>query len=131
MMKSLFKNVDCVSFYVDNLEDGIDFYSNKLGLKLLWKTGTSCGLGLSDDITEVVLCKEKNPIVDFKVDNVNDALNSFVSAGGKLVYGPFKIDIGNCAVVLDKWGNEYCILDMTNGTYDTDNSGNVTGVSKK
>lgn len=30
------------------------------------------------------------------------------------------IDIGKCAVVSDRWGNRYYILDMTKGTYDTD-----------
>lgn len=51
----IFSNVDCVSFYVDNIDDGIAFYSLLLGLKLLWRASNSCGLGLENDITEVVL----------------------------------------------------------------------------
>ena len=77
MEKSLFQNVDCVSFYVDNLNEGIKFYSESLGLKLLWRTDTSCGLGMSNDLTEVVLVKEHNPIVDFKVESVEEALPKF------------------------------------------------------
>lgn len=128
-MKSIFENVDCVSFYVDNLDEGIKYYSS-LGLKLLWRASKSCGMGLDNDITEVVLVTEHNPIVDFKVEDVNKALKSIIEAGGVLVYGPFDIDIGKCAVVKDKWNNEYCILDMTNGKYTTDEKCNVTGVKK-
>lgn len=124
----IFSNVDCVSFYVENLDDGITFYSKLLGLKLLWRASNSCGLGLENDITEVVLVTEHNPVVQFKVDSVESALDRFLKAGGTLVYGPFDIDIGKCAVVKDKWENQFCILDMSKGKYTVDNNGNVTGV---
>lgn len=130
-MNSLFQNVDCVSFYVDDIDKGIKFYQDSLGLKLLWRTEKACGLGMKNDITEVVLVTEHNPIVDFKVESVEDALQTFVNAGGKLIYGPFEIDIGKCAVVEDEWKNQYCILDMSKGTYDVDEKGNAVGVSKK
>jgi len=130
-MKSLFENVDCISLYVDDLDEGFKFYSEALGLSLIWRTDTSIGLGMDKDITEVVLVKERNQMVDFKVESVVEAIPQFEEAGGKVVYGPFDIPIGKCAVIRDKWENEYCILDMTNGTYDTDENSAVTGVSKK
>ena len=128
MMDSLFQNVDWVSFYVDNIDQGIAFYS-ALGLKLLWRAEKSCGLGMSDDITEVVLVTEHNPVVQFKVESVKEALPVFVKSGGKVEAEPFDIDIGKCAVVADRWGNSYCLLDMSKGKYTTDEKGNVTGVS--
>lgn len=70
-------------------------------------------------------------MVDIKVENVEKALAVFVKAGGKVEDGPFDIDIGKCAVVADPWGNRYCLLDMTKGTYDTTSEGVVSGVSKK
>lgn len=127
-MDSLFQNVDCVSFYVDHIDDGIAFYT-ALGLKLLWRAEASCGLGMSGDITEVVLVTKHNPVVQFKVESVLAALPVFVQAGGKVDLEPFDIDIGKCAVVSDRWGNQYCLLDMTKGKYTTDVQGNVTGVS--
>lgn len=127
-MDSLFQNVDCVSFYVDNIDEGIAFYS-ALGLKLLWRADTSCGLGMSGDITEVVLVTEHNPVAQFKVDSVAAALPIFEKAGGKIEVDSFDIDIGKCAVVSDKWGNRYCLLDMTKGLYTTDAEGNVAGVA--
>lgn len=131
MEEPIFTNVDCISLYVPDLDAGIAFYSQALGLKLLWRHADSCGLGMPEDVTEVVLCTSKNPMVDFKVPSVAEALERFVSNGGSCEYGPFDIDIGKCAVVRDHWGNQYCILDMSKGTYDTDETGNVTGVSRK
>lgn len=128
MTDSLFQNVDCVSFYVDDIGEGIAFYS-ALGLKLLWRADTSCGLGMSGDITEVVLVTEHNPVAQFKVDSVEEALPVFEKAGGRVELEVFDIDIGKCAVVSDSWGNRYCLLDMTKGKYTTDAQGNVTGVA--
>lgn len=128
MQKPIFQNVDCVSFYVDNLDAGLDFYSAGLGLKLLWRTENACGLGLRDDITEVVLVTEHNPTAQFKVDSVEEALPEFIRAGGAVEYGPFDIDIGKCAVVKDKWDNRYCLLDMTKGKYKVDEAGTVIGL---
>ena len=130
-MKPLFENVDCVSFTVDSLEKGLAFYRNSLGLKLLWKKDKSCGLGMENDITEVVLVEADNPMVDIKVESVEDALIAFRDAGGTVLSGPFDIDIGKCAVVRDPFGNTYCILDQSSGTYDVDENGNAVGVSHK
>lgn len=128
-MSSLFQNVDCISFYVGDIDEGIKFYS-ALGMKLLWRADASCGLGMDNDVTEVVLVTEHNPVAQFKVQSVEEALPVFLRAGGKIELGPFDIDIGKCAVVSDLWDNRYCLLDMTKGMYTTDAQGNVTGVSK-
>ncbi len=128
MEKSLFQNVDCVSFFVDDIDAGIDFYSNALGLELLWRAKNSCGLGMPNGVAEVVLVTEHNPIVDFKVECVEDAIPKFIAAGGSVRLGPFDIDIGKCAVVRDKWQNEYCILDMTKGRYAVSDNKDVIGL---
>ncbi len=127
----LFENVDCISMFVDDVEKGLDFYQKALGLKLLWRTEGSCGLGMPNGIAEIVLVTAHNPMVDLKVASVEEALPRFTQAGGTVEYGPFDIDIGKCAVVVDLWGNRYCILDMTKGAYDVDGSGSVNGVSQK
>lgn len=127
----MFENVDCISFYVDDIDKGLTFYQKSLGLKLLWRAENSCGLGMQNGITELVLVTRHNPMANMKVDSVEKALPEFIKAGGKLEYGPFDIDIGKCAVVSDPWENRYCILDMSKGTYDVDENGNVVGVSVK
>ena len=131
MSAPLFENVDCVSMYVENLDDGLRFYRDALGLRLLWRAENSCGLGMVEGITEVVLVTARNPMVDMKVARVEDAVERFTAAGGVLEYGPFDIDIGKCCVVCDPWGNRYCLLDMTKGTYDVNAQGLVSGVSVK
>lgn len=131
MQEVLFQNVDCVHLRVTSPEEGLDFYRDGLALKLLWRTETACGLGTKNGFTEIVLSTEDFLTVDMRVKNVRQALQVFTAVGGKLEGEPFGIDIGECAVVTDPFGNKYCILDDTNGTYDTTEGGLVGGVSKK
>lgn len=127
----LFEKIDCIHVQVANLESGLDFYQKSLGLKLLWRTQDACGLGMDADESEIVISTRDYITVDLKVENVEEALKIFTQAGGKVEEGPLNIDIGKCAVVSDLWGNKYCLLDMTNGTYDTGDDGTVCGVSIK
>lgn len=130
-MSGLFESVDCVELYVSNLDEGIKYYCDCMGLKLLWRTETSIGLGMENDIAEIVIQNERKKMnVDFKVESVTDSIDKIVNAGGKVQYGPFDIAIGKCAVVCDKWDNEYVILDMSKGRYMTDDFGNVIGVGR-
>lgn len=130
-MSGLLKNVDCIELYVYDLDDGIKYYCDFMGLKLLWRADTSVGLGMENDITEIVLQTDRKKMnVDFKVDSVVDSIEKIINSGGKIIYGPFDIPIGKCAVIRDKWDNEYVILDMSKGKYVTDEQGNVIGVNK-
>lgn len=130
-MKPLFSNADCIELYVSNLDDGMRYYCESLGLKRLWRTETMAGLGMEEGVTEVVLQTERKKIsVDFKVASVPEAIENILDAGGSVIHGPFEIAIGKCAVIKDRWDNEYVILDMTKGKYVTDINGNVTGVCK-
>lgn len=128
---SLFKNIDCVELYVSDLDEGIAYYKDALGLKLLWRAETSAGLGMENDIAEIVLQNERKKMnVDIKVESVITAIPIIINAGGTVKFGPFDIPIGKCAVISDKWDNEYVILDMTKGLYVTDMDGFVTGVGR-
>jgi predicted enzyme related to lactoylglutathione lyase len=86
---------------------------------------------MENDIAEIVLQTERKKMnVDFKVDSVLESVEKIINSGGKIIYGPFDIPIGKCAVIQDIWENEYVILDMSKGRYVTDEHGNVIGVSK-
>ena len=131
-MTQLFKNIDCIELYVTDLEDGIRYYRDSMGLRLLWRTAASVGLGMEEDIAEIVLQTERKKMnVDFKVDSVCDSVERIKEAGGTVLHGPFDIPIGKCAVIRDKWDNEYVILDMTKGRYETDADGNVIGLTSE
>lgn len=124
--KSLFSKVDCIRLYVPDLDEGLKFYHKSLGLSIIWRTETAIGLGMDGDISEIVIHNERDGVeVDFMVDNVDDAVESIRSSGGKIINGPFDIKIGRCAVVEDPFGNQYVILDSSKGTFITDDDGNV------
>jgi predicted enzyme related to lactoylglutathione lyase len=132
MKKAMFSNVDCIELYVGSLEEGIRFYCEGLGLTLLWRNATSAGLGMPEGKVEVVIQTERQQMnVDFLVEDVEKAVQDYVKAGGTVIYPPFDIPIGKCAVVRDMWNNQYVLLDMTKGTYQTDGQGNVIGVAKQ
>jgi lactoylglutathione lyase len=128
MAEPLIQKVDCIRLYVADLASGLAFYRDRLGLQLVWRTEQSIGLGLSNDETEIVLhTKPQKPEIDLKVENVNDAVVRIEKAGGKIRIPPFDIQIGQCAVIRDPWGNELILLDTTKGLLETDAEGNVTG----
>jgi len=128
LRKPLFKYVDCIQFYTPDLQEGMQYYCNSLGMKVIWKSDTSIGLGMSEGITEIVIQNERNAQeIDIKVESVIEAINDIEKAGGQIICGAFDIKIGKCAVVRDPWNNQYVILDSTKGTFITDDEGNIIG----
>lgn len=128
MIKPLIQKVDCVRLYVANLEEGLTFYRDRLGLELIWKTRDAVGLRMPHDETEIVLHTEpRAPEIDLKVACAADAAMQIEEAGGKVVVPPFDIQIGRCVVVHDPWANELVLLDTTKGLLETDADGNVIG----
>ncbi len=124
----LFKNIDSIQLYIPDIRQGIEYYSNSLGLRVIWKSDSAVGLGMSEGITEIVIQNERNiQEIDIKVDSVTNAIIEIERAGGKIIYGPFDIKMGKCAVVMDPWNNQYVILDSSKGTFITDNEGNIIG----
>jgi predicted enzyme related to lactoylglutathione lyase len=57
------------------------------------------------------------------------AANLFGTNGGRVLVEPMDIPIGRLAIAEDPVGNRLVLLDSTKGTYDTDESGAVTGIS--
>ncbi len=55
----------------------------------------------------------------------SEALARFASAGGKVLAGPFEIQIGLCAVVSDPWENVLVILDASKGPLQLDETKRV------
>jgi lactoylglutathione lyase len=130
-MSELFDRIDCVELYVSDLDEGIKYYCDLLGLKVLWRADTSVGLGMKNEVSEIVLQTDRKEMnIDFKVDSVDEALVRITNAGGTIQHGPFDIPIGKCAVVCDKWNNKYVILDMSKGKYVTDENKKVIGIAK-
>jgi lactoylglutathione lyase len=102
---ALFQKIDCVRLPVDDLEAGIAFYG-RLGHELIWRRPTQVGLRLPDTDAELVLqTEDPDPEVDILVGDADAAASAFERAGGRVVRGPFDIEVGRCVVVEDPWGN--------------------------
>ncbi len=125
-MSGLFRKIDCHSLPVANLDSAIEFYQEKLGHELIWRSGEAAGLRFPQSDAELVLHTDARPIeTDLFVDSVTDAIQQFKTAGGTVVSGPFDIAIGKCAVLRDPWGNDIIILDTSKGLLQVDPHKNV------
>jgi len=121
MTPPLIKKGDCLSIPVPDLDAALAFYSARLGHELLWRSRTAAGLKLPGSNAELVLHTGDRPLeTDLAVDSVPDALARFTAAGGRVLRGPFEIQIGRCAVVADPWDNVLVILDASKGTVRVD-----------
>jgi catechol 2,3-dioxygenase-like lactoylglutathione lyase family enzyme len=124
----LLRKVDCVQIPVPDLDAGLRFYRDGLGLELKWRHATQAGLRLGD--SELVLQTERpGPETDFLVDSADDAVRRVEAAGGSVLSVPQDIPVGRLAVVADPFGNPLVLLDLSRGTFVTDDDGNVTGVT--
>src|SRR3972149_10980578 len=102
----LIRKVDCVRLYVPDLEAGLEFYRDRLGHELIWRTPTAAGLRLPDSDAEIVIQIERPGLeANLVVDSADEAAQRVLVAGGDIVAGPFDIQIGRCAVVRGPWGN--------------------------
>ncbi len=127
----LFRKIDCIRLHVADLNAAFAFYRDQLGHRLIWRTESAIGLGMSDTDTEIVLYTDDGGVeIDFLVDSADEAALRFVQAGGKVVVPPFDIQIGRCVVVQDPWGNKLVLLDMSKGLLLTDLDGNIIGNAK-
>jgi lactoylglutathione lyase len=124
----LFRKLDCYSLPVENLDSAITFYG-ALGHQLIWRDGThAVGLRLPDSDAEIVLHTDNRPFETcFLVQSVPKAVERIKKAGGKLVTGPFEIQVGLYAMLRDPWNNPLVILDFSKGMLETDSDGNVIG----
>lgn len=130
MTDALFSSVDCIQLPVDDLEAALEFYRDKLGHRLVWRTDTGAGLAFGDGATEIVLGKIGNE-TDIKVESAVEAADRFREAGGTVVREPFDIAIGKCVVVRDPWGNQLVLLDTSKGLLRTDEDGYVIGEGER
>lgn len=129
-MKQLFKKADAIVVRVPSLNDGLAFYRDKLGHKLLWRSKTMAALSMAESDTELVLSIDVNAETDILVESVDEAVVLIKEAGGTIIAGPNDIPVGRVGVVRDPFGNQLTLVDLTKGRFKTDDSGNVVAVEK-
>jgi predicted enzyme related to lactoylglutathione lyase len=125
MPEAVFRKIDCHMLTAADLDAAIDFYQNRLGQTLIWRSDEAAGFNLPDTDAELVVHKRLARETDLLVKNVRDALERLVAAGASCIRGPFDIAIGKCAVVRDPFGNVLTILDQSRGKLKIDAAKNV------
>lgn len=126
----LFRKIDGYQLAVTDLDEAVAFYG-RLGHEMRWRTPTAAALRMPDTDAELVVqIERRQPEIDLKVTDVDDAVRHFVTAGGRVLHEPFDISIGRAVVVADPWDNVLVLLDNSKGVLVTDDDGIVTGVSE-
>jgi len=123
--------VDAVTVSVPDLDQGLEFYRDRLGHDLIWRNNElgQAGLRLPDSRTELVLSTSLQYAPNWLVTSVQDAVADIVAAGGAVAMEPCEIPVGRLAVVTDPFGNALILLDLSIGPYTTDATGRVTAVT--
>jgi predicted enzyme related to lactoylglutathione lyase len=122
------RRVDCVRFYVPDLDQGLAFYRDQLGHEVIWRTERAVGLRMPDTDAEIVLqTEDQGQELDLKVASAEAAAVRIEKAGGKVLVPPFDIQIGRAVVIQDPWGNRFVLLDTSKGLLVTDDDGYVVG----
>ncbi len=128
MHEPILRKVDCIQIPVPDLEAALAFYRDKLGHRLKWRSASGAGLAMPDSDAEIVLQTERPELeANLLVESADAAAERFVAAGGRVVKGPFDIQIGRCVVVADPFGNALVLLDLSKGLLATDAEGDVIG----
>ncbi len=126
---ALFRKIDSYQLPVANLDAAIAFYADRLGHEIVWRSEKSVGLSIPDQKGAEIVLQTERPAqeTDLLVESVDTAIERWVTAGGKVLSGPFAIQIGKCAVVADPFGNVLVMLDMSQGRLVTDDDGRIVG----
>ncbi|WP_132558173.1 VOC family protein [Rhizobium sullae] len=128
--RPLFRKLDNHLLHVSDLDAAIAFYEGRLGQALVWRDDEAAGFALPETDAELVVHLHIGPETDILVDDVDEAFEEFLAAGGEAVQPPFEIAVGRCARIRDPFGNIVVILDQSKGTLVTDAKRRVTGVKR-
>ena len=126
----ILRAVDAVTVPVPDLDEGLAYFRDGLGHEVIWRNDElgQVGLRLPDSNAELVLTTQQSYEVNWLVDSVPQAVAAMVSGGGRVIVEEHAIPVGRLAVVADPFGNRLVLLDLSAGTYVTDQDRHVVGV---
>jgi|SRR5579864_502846 len=125
MTDAVIREIDCHMLTAGDLDAAIDFYQNRLGQALIWRSDEAVAFRMPDTDAELVVHKRLAPETDLLVQNVPEAVKRLLAAGASCIQPPFDIAIGKCAVMRDPFGNVLTILDQSKGPLKTDTTKRV------
>ena len=126
----ILRAVDAVTVPVPDLDEGLAYFRDGLGHEVIWRNDElgQVGLRLPDSNAELVLTTQQGYEVNWLVDSVPQAVAALVSGGGRVIVEEHAIPVGRLAVVADPFGNRLVLLDLSAGSYVTDQDRHVIGV---
>src|SRR4051794_15663712 len=94
------RGIDAVTVPVPDLEQGLRFYRDALGHRMLWRDDerAQIGLALPQGGSELVLTLDQRLEPDWLVDSVPDAVAAVVAGGGRVLSPPAELPVGRLAV---------------------------------
>jgi|SRR4051812_41831867 predicted enzyme related to lactoylglutathione lyase len=122
--------IDAVTIPVPDLDQGLAYYRDQLGHEMIWRHDDlgQAAVRLPESKAELVLTTDQNYEPNWLVDSVPQAVAAMVSGGGRVIVKERRIPVGRLAVVADPFGNPLVLLDLSAGTYVTDQDRHVVGV---
>jgi catechol 2,3-dioxygenase-like lactoylglutathione lyase family enzyme len=116
-LQSRFRKIDCIHLHVADLEAGLSFYRDRLGLELIWRSQEAAGLRLPGSEAEIVLISSRSePEIDFAVASVERGGCPLRKAGKDhrpAIRGSRSAALPWCRTR----GNQYVILDTSKGCW--------------
>ena len=127
----ILRSIDAVTVPVPDLDQGLAYYRDQLGHEVIWRNDDlgQVGLRLPESAAELVLTTRQNYEPNWLVSSVSQAVAAMVSGGGRVIVEERQIPVGRLAVVADPFGNALVLLDLSAGTYVTDQDRHVVGVA--
>ena len=122
------RGIDAITVPVSDLDAGLAFYRDALGLRLAWRNDTigQAGLHLADGPGELVLTTRQPYEPNWLVESADAASHAIAAAGGRITTEAFDIPVGRVAVVEDPFGNRLVLVDLSKGVYTTALDGTIT-----
>jgi predicted enzyme related to lactoylglutathione lyase len=107
----LIKKLAATFVKVPNIQQGIDFYREQLGMQIQWKTEDMAAVRLGE--SQLILTTKLQSENSFLVESVEHAIEVFKNAGGKVIDSVEEISAGKSTVVKDPFGNKLTLVDLS------------------
>jgi predicted enzyme related to lactoylglutathione lyase len=105
------KKIHAVFIKVTDVQQGIDFYREQLGMQTLWKKEDMAAVRVGD--SQLILTTKLKIENAFLVNSVEHAAKTFTKAGGKIVKDVEQTPTGKSVVVEDPFGNQLTLVDLS------------------
>lgn len=129
---AVLRAIDAVTVPVPDLDQGLAYYRDQLGHQVIWRNDEvgQVGLGLPGGASELVLTTRQSYEANWLVSSVRQAVTAMVRGGGRVLVEEGQTPVGRLAVVADPFGNALVLVDLSAGTYLTDQDRRVVGVAR-